>query len=117
MFLEFFDFFCNCINQVFEVMKQFTLFRGFNFYHFAIFLMAIPIIFKLISLIFGIEDEEMYFGSNSQIYTSSDAYLDAYDKNYKGYIAKHAYHTPKHGPYIPKHRGTRTIRSFLRSDK
>ena len=76
MFLEFFDWFCNSLASVFDVMKKFVLFDGFNYYNFVIALFAIPIIIKLIKFIMAIEDEEVYYK-----YTSN--YEKAYDSTPK----------------------------------
>lgn len=82
MFLEFFDFFCKCISDTFDVMKKFVLFRDFTFYHFVIFLMVVPIIFKLISFIFSIEDEEINFKEPGEgtYYRRYDEYKPKYSK-------------------------------------
>ena len=81
MFLEFFDFFCNCISGLFDTMKKFVLFRNFTYYNFLIFLLALPIIFKLVHFIFGKEDEEANFKEVGE---------GNYYKRYDEYKPKHA---------------------------
>ena len=86
MFIEFFDWFCNCLASVFDTMKKFVLFENFTYYHFFIGLLAVAIIFRILKLIMLIEDEE------SNIQPRGD-YIIQYD----GYIPKHAkVYKPKH---------------------
>lgn len=93
MFIEFFDWLCSSLSTVFEVMKKFTLFEGFTYYHFCIGLLAVSILFKILKLIMLIEDEE----SNIQ---PRGNYITTYD----GYIPKHAkVYKPKHAEYSPGH--------------
>lgn len=91
MFIEFFNWFCNSLKEVFTTMDKFILFDNFSFFDFSCGLLATSIIFKLLKLIMLIEDEEVHYS-----YTSN--YMDQYDVNYK----------PKHRAsyryeYIPKH--------------
>lgn len=112
MFVEFFDWFCNSLSSVFELMKKFVLFEGFTYYNFCVALLAVPIIIKLLYFIMGIEDEEAYFTE----YTSE--YESAYDVEPRYKLDKGPYkHTflwnnngykPRHrasyrDEYIPKH--------------
>lgn len=85
MFVEFFDWFCNCLTTVFDVMKRFILFDGFTYYHFCIALLAVAIIFRILKLIMLIEDEE------ANIQPRGD-YITQYD----GYTPKHAHYQPRH---------------------
>ena len=61
MFVEFYEFICNSLEKVFDVMKQFVLFEGFSYYNFCIALFAIPIFIKLFHFIMNIEDEEVNY--------------------------------------------------------
>lgn len=76
MFIEFFDWFCNCLSSVIDIMKTFVLFEGFTFWNLVVALMAIPIIFKFIHFIMAIEDEEVHF---EQPITSN--YIRQYDRH------------------------------------
>lgn len=58
MFISYFNFFLDCIKSVFTTMKKFTLFGGFSYFNFFLFLILIPIIFKLLSFIFGKESDK-----------------------------------------------------------
>lgn len=107
MFLDFFDWFCSCLTSVFEVMKKFVLFGDFTFYHLAIALLAIPIIFKIIHFIMGIEDEEPQFE-----YLNSSRTISQYDSNswnrYNNKSITFGNYKPKHRAsyrfeYVPKH--------------
>lgn len=96
MFVEFFDFFCQALNSVFEVMKKFILFENFSYFNFCIGLFAIPIFIKIFNFIMQIEDDESYY--NQSTYTSN------YTPQYDGYTPRH-YKTykPRHSTYEPRH--------------
>lgn len=94
MFLDFFDFFCNCIVQVFETMKKFVLFDNFSYFNLLIALLAIPIILRLIKFIMGIEDEEMY-------YQTTETYTPSYDHPKTPKISK-SYKVYRNNPYHSK---------------
>ena len=97
MFIEFFDWLCNSLSSIFDVMKKFTLFEGFTYYHFCVGLLAVAILFKILKLMMQIEDEE------ANIQPSGD-YITQYD----GYTPKHAkIYKPKHGTYEPRHKKKR----------
>lgn len=72
MFLEFFDWFCNALKDVFITMDKFILFADFSFFDFSCALLATSIIFRILKLIMLIEDEEVHYG-----YTSD--YMGQYD--------------------------------------
>ena len=72
MFAEFFNFICDCLGNVFEVMKKFILFDGFNYYNFCISIFAIPIFIKLIHFIMMIEDEEIHYNYTYNYSTQYD---------------------------------------------
>lgn len=96
MFIEFFDWLCNSLLSVFDVMKRFVLFEGFTYYHFCIGILATVILFKILKLIIAIEDEESSFGqpdSNGNYMPQYDGYTPRHFKTYK----------PKHGIYQPLH--------------
>ena len=82
MFVDFFDWFCESLKQVFITMDKFILFNNFSYFDFACAILATGIIFKILKFIIAIEDEEPNF-----IYTSN--YISQYDN--KGYIPRHAY--------------------------
>lgn len=96
MFIEFFDWFCNSLKEVFTTMDKFILFDNFSYFNFACSLLATGIIFKLLKFIMGIEDEEAYYGqpeSNGNYMPQYDGYTPRHYKTYK----------PMHGPYEPRH--------------
>lgn len=98
MFIDFFDWLCDSLSSVFEVMKRFTLFEGFTYYHFCIGLLATTILFKILKLIMLIEDEEAHYGpsqpeSNGNYMPQFDGYTPRHFKTYK----------PRHGIYQPRH--------------
>lgn len=70
MFLEFFNWFCNCLSSIFNTMKEFELFTGFTYYNLFIALLAIPIFIKIFNFIMGIEDEEYYSNNYTTVYKS-----------------------------------------------
>ena len=84
MFLEFFDWFCNSLKDVFTTMVKFILFDNFSYFDFACSILATGIIFKLLKFIMGIEDEEPYYSQ-----PDSERYLKRYDE----YIGKHERYT------------------------
>lgn len=109
MFIEFFDWFCNCLTSVFDTMKKFVLFDNFTYYHFCIALLGVAIIFRILKLIMLIEDEEPTFE-----YVSSSRYISQYDtERWNSYnnkpIVFGSNYKPRHATsrhiytYIPKH--------------
>ena len=73
MFIEFFDWFCNSLKEVFITMDKFILFDNFSFFDFSCSIFAVSIIFRILKLIMLIEDEEAHFS-----YTSD--YTPQYDE-------------------------------------
>ena len=105
MFLEFFDWLCNSLSNIFDVMKRFVLFEGFNYYNFCIALFAIPILIKLIHFIMQIEDEEIYYGTPFGEYEKPYDYVNnsrwKFLWNNSGYKPRHR--SSYRYEYIPKH--------------
>ena len=107
MFIEFFDWFCSCLETIFNTMKKFVLFDDFTFYHLCMGLLAIPILIKIIQFIMGIEDEE------GNIQPGTAKIKPQYDSNgWNKYnnkpIVAYSWYKPRHraqyrDEYIPRH--------------
>lgn len=109
MFVEFFDWLCNSLTSVFDVMKRFVLFEGFTYYHFCIGILVFAILYKILKFILGIEDEEPSFGQPQP----NGNYKPQYDSNsWNKYnnrpITYYSWYKPKHralyrSEYEPRH--------------
>lgn len=93
MFIEFFDWFCNSLKEVFVTMDKFILFDNFSFFDFSCAVLATSIIFRILKLIMLIEDEEANIQPRGNYITQYDGYTPRHAQGYK----------PKHAQYQPKH--------------